>query len=343
MTTHMGSRIATSVHGVLTGKGADIIIIDDPLKAAEALSATVREGVNRWYGNTLCSRLNSKTDGAIIAIMQRFHENDLAGHVLSQEPWDVLSLPAIAESDETHRIITPFGERTVHRQKGDVLHPERESLESLEQRRLIIGEYNFAGQYQQSPAPLGGGIVKREWLKSYTPAELPASFEYIVQSWDTAAKATELADYSVCTTWGVHDKNAFLFDVCRRKMNYPELKCKAVELAQLHKPRAILVEDKSSGIQLIQELAAIGIYGVTPCTPTLEKAVRLHMLTGSMQTGRVRIPERALWLDDFIAELITFPRARHDDQVDSMTQALNWIQNIGCEPGFLVWMRQQGF
>ena len=129
MTTDQGFRMATSVGGVLTGRGADFIVIDDPLRPEEALSQTQRINVNRWFDNTLRSRLNDKASGCINIVMQRLHQDDLVGHVLEQENWEVLSLPAIAEQDEEYRIETPLGRCRYHRYVGEALHPERESLE----------------------------------------------------------------------------------------------------------------------------------------------------------------------------------------------------------------------
>src|SRR5882757_2804652 len=197
ITTGQGYRLATSTGGVLTGRGADIIIIDDPLKPEEALSDAQRKAANEWYDHTLYSRQNDKRRGAIVIIMQRLHEDDLVGHVLGQEQWEILSFPAIAEKDEEHRIETILGPRRFTRRRGEALHPDREPLEVLDRIRRTIGEYNFAGQYQQSPAPLGGGLVKAEWFKRYRENELPERFDRIVQSWDTANKATELSDFSV--------------------------------------------------------------------------------------------------------------------------------------------------
>ena len=158
--TH-GFRLATSVGGVLTGRGGDFIIIDDPLKPDEAVSDTQRDAVNQWYENTLYSRLNHKATGCIIIIMQRLHEDDLVGHLVKQGGWKVLKFPAIAVEDETHVISTQLGQRTVQRRVGEALHPERESLDTLESIRRTLCEYNFSGQYQQEPAPLGGGMVKQ--------------------------------------------------------------------------------------------------------------------------------------------------------------------------------------
>jgi hypothetical protein len=203
VTTRQGYRLATSNGGVLTGRGADVILIDDPLKPEEALSATQRQAANDWFSHTLYSRQNDKRSGAIVIIMQRLHEDDLVGHVLAQEPWEVVCFPAIAEQDEVHEIETLWGPRRFTRQRGEALHPGREPLATLDQIRRIVGEYNFAGQYQQSPAPLGGGMVKADWFKRYCEKEKPERFERIVQSWDTANKASELSDYSVCTTWAL--------------------------------------------------------------------------------------------------------------------------------------------
>jgi hypothetical protein len=138
VTTQGGFRLATSVGGVLTGRGADFIIVDDPLKPDEALSETQRKAVNDWFDHTVYSRLNDKRTGCIIIIMQRLHEDDLVGHVLEQENWEHVRLPAIAQEDETHVIESPFRTRTVFRRAGEALHPERESLTVLEKLRRTI-------------------------------------------------------------------------------------------------------------------------------------------------------------------------------------------------------------
>jgi hypothetical protein len=250
ITTGQGYRLATSTGGVLTGRGADIILIDDPLKPEEALSQAQRRATNEWYDHTLYSRQNDKQHGAIVIIMQRLREDDLVGHVLAQEPWEVLSFPAIAEADEVHHIETIWGPRCFTRRQGEVLHPDREPLETLEHIRRTIGEYNFAGQYQQSPAPLGGGLVKAEWFRRYRENERPERFDRIVQSWDSANKATELSDFSVCTTWGVRGKDLFLLGAFRRRLEYPALKRAAREQQSQFDANVVLIEEKASGTQL---------------------------------------------------------------------------------------------
>ena len=163
VTTRGGFRMATSVGGVLTGRGADLILIDDPVKPSDAMSESRRTAANDWFDGTLYSRLNDKTKGVIVIVMQRLHEDDLVGHVLKREGWEILSFPAIAASDEVHVVETPVGAKEFRRREGEALHPERELLETLAQIRATIGAYNFAGQYQQTPAPAGGGIVKEAW------------------------------------------------------------------------------------------------------------------------------------------------------------------------------------
>ena len=326
ITTRQGYRLATSTGGVLTGRGADIILIDDPLKPEEALSEAQRQAANDWFDHTLYSRLNDKRHGAIVIIMQRLHEDDLVGHVLGQEQWEILSFPAIAEKDEEHRIETILQPKCFRRRQGEALHPDREPLEVLDRIRRKIGIYNFAGQYQQSPAPLGGGLVKAEWFRRYRENELPERFDRIVQSWDTANKVTELSDFSVCTTWGVKDKNLFLIGVFRRQLEYPALKRAVREQQRLFGATEVLIEDKASGTQLIQELITEGCYGVTRYQPTGDKTMRLHAQTATIENGFVRIPEAAPWLAEYLHEMTVFPKGKHDDQADSTAQFLDWFK-----------------
>jgi predicted phage terminase large subunit-like protein len=326
ITTRQGYRLATSNGGVLTGRGADIILIDDPLKPEEALSDAQRQAANEWFSHTLYSRLNDKRHGAIVIIMQRLHEDDLVGHVLTQEPWEVIRFPAIAEEDEVHEIETIWGPRTFARGQGEALHPEREPLDTLDQIRHTIGEYNFAGQYQQSPAPLGGGMVKKEWFKFYGEKDRPESFDRVVQSWDTANKATDLSDYSVCTTWGIKGKNLYLLSVLRKRLEYPDLKRAVREQQRLFNANVVLIEDMASGTQLIQELIVDGCYAVTKYKPECDKVMRMHAQTAVIENGFVYVPQTAPWLAEYLHEMAVFPKGKHDDQVDSTAQFLDWLK-----------------
>jgi predicted phage terminase large subunit-like protein len=339
VTTEQGYRLSTSVGGVLTGRGADYIIIDDPLKPTEALSAALRNAANEWYDSTLFSRLNNKSTGRIMLIMQRLHQDDLVGHVQAREGWKILSFPAIAERDEEFLIQTPYGDRRFTRKEGELLHPERESLGTLKQIRATVGEYNFAGQYQQAPAPLEGGLVKKAWLKYYLPSDLPAEFDQVIQSWDTANTPSELSDYSVCTTWGLRKKRIYLLDVYRKKVNYPDLKRAVKELARAHSATVVLIEDKASGTQLIQELVNNGLRIVKAVKPEGNKVMRFNAITATIDNGFVHLPKDAPWLPEYVSEITTFPGAKYDDQADSTSQALAWMNQIAPEPGFLEYVK----
>jgi predicted phage terminase large subunit-like protein len=340
-TTLHGFRLATSVGGVLTGRGGDVIIIDDPLKPEEALSETQRRFANEWYDHTLVSRLNDKKEDCIILIMQRLHEDDLVGHVLAQESWDVVSFPAIAEQHQEIWIETLFGPRRFMRHAGDVLHPERESRETIDGIRRTIGEYNFAGQYQQAPAPLGGGLVKEVWFQRYEPGDLPEKFDQVLQSWDTANKPTELSDYSVCTTWGIKNRRLYLLHVLRKRMDYPNLKRAVREQWQAYGATVILIEDKASGTQLIQELIEEGVHPVTRYKPDGDKLMRLHAQTATIENGFVYLPREAHWLAEYLHEITTFPNGKHDDQVDSTSQALAWTKQGSSAEAWIEFIRQQ--
>jgi predicted phage terminase large subunit-like protein len=329
-TTAGGYRLSTSISGVLTGRGADIIVIDDPLKADDALSESRRRSVNEWYDNTLRSRLNNQEKGAIIIVMQRLHADDLVAHVQEHESWDVLSFPAIAEMDEMYDVLTPYGRRRIHRKTDEILQPTLLSATRLADLRRGMTEYNFAAQYQQDPQPPSGNIVKRKWLKFYGPPEKPERFDQIIQSWDTANKDTELSDYSVCTTWGVVRNHLYLLDVYRRKLDFPSLKRAVLDLARLHKAKLVLVEDKASGTQLIQELRA-GHFSIVKEAPAMDgdKIMRLHSQTAKIEGQFVLFPKEAPWLEAYLAELISFPNSKYDDQVDSTVFALAWSTSSG--------------
>jgi predicted phage terminase large subunit-like protein len=183
-------------------------------------------------------------------------------------------------------------------------------------------------------------MVRLEWFKTYNDGEQPANFDLVFQSWDTAVKATELSDYSVCTTWGKKGENLYLLDVVRRQMEYPELKRMVRERARTLKATTVLIEDKSSGAQLLQELIREGLRGVTRYEPKMEKIMRMHSVTSTIENGFVHLPEKANWLDEYRHELATFPKGKYDDQCDSTSQALDWVKtsrkNYDCE-----WFKHQ--
>src|SRR5580704_14692197 len=318
--TARGFRLATSVGGTLTGRGGDIIIIDDPLKPDDALSETKRTGANLWFTNTLLSRLDDKRTGAIVVVIQRVHIDDLTGFLLAQsDEWDVLSLPAVAYADEA---IPVWGGCTYHRKLGEALSPEREPLQVLDALKLQIGSDAFSAQYQQSPAPPGGAMVKRHWIKRHS--ELPPTSDrlFTLQSWDTASKGGPDNDWSVCTTWIVTRKKLwYLIDVWRQRVDYPALKQNVQILSKKWSARRVLVEDTGAGTSLVQELRG-WVSGIVAVKPDGDKASRMAVASAKFEAGQVLLPERASWLPDLEAELFVFPGSRHDDQCDSISQAL---------------------
>ena len=270
--------------------------------------------------------------------MQRLHMNDLVGHILPLDQWKVVRLPAIAEEHELHVIDTPYGRRTFRRDPGGVLHPARQPIEVLNELKASMSDYDFAGQYQQRPVPLGGGMIKQEWFLRFDRL-YPPSFDRSIQSWDTASTPGTLGDFSVCTTWGLAKDKYYLLNVFRERLGYPELKQAVVEQARLFRPDSILIEDKSSGTALIQDLRAAGVHNVESYKPKGDKIIRMHAQTATIKSGFVFVPEEAHWVDEYLNEMTSFHYGKHDDQVDSTSQFLDWARVI--EPPFLTYMRRE--
>jgi predicted phage terminase large subunit-like protein len=323
-TTMGGGRLATSIGGTLTGRGGDVIIIDDPHKPDEANSDTMRESVVEWFSTTLASRLNDKKNGAILTVMQRLHQYDLAGMLLETGEWDQLCIPAIASRDE---IIPLTGGRTYARAEGEALHAQREPLEELLRIKASIGSTLFEAQYQQQPLPAKGNIIKAEWLMTYMEAPKHAR---IVQSWDTASKTEERCDYSVCITAAVVKRKVYVLDVWRERAEFNGLYAMTKQLARRWNPSALLIEDAGNGTALLQHLRNNEPRGVpSPLgrKPKLDKLTRLEGATPMIEAGDLLLPREAPWLATFKAELLGFPSTRHDDQVDALSQLLSWVDN----------------
>jgi len=324
VTSAGGSRYATSVGGTLTGRGADLIIVDDPLKAEEAMSESARRRVIDWFGGTLVSRLNDKERGPIIVIMQRLHEDDLAGHLLEHGNWQHLDLPAIAIEDGTI-LIGP--DKPFVRRVGDVLHPERESHAALDRIKAEIGSLRFSAQYQQRPVPVAGNLIKRDWFRFYNEAPEPGPGDRIVQSWDIATMIGETNDYSVCTTWRMVKSDYYLLDVFRGRLSYPDLRRKVVALCARYNADTIVIEDAGPGMQLLQDLhhdLPAGMPRPIGAKPDGSKMDRMLAQSAKIEAGHVHLPKQADWLASFLLELLAFPHGRQDDQVDSVSQLLNW-------------------
>lgn len=320
MTTRRGGRFATSVGGTLTGRGGNLIIVDDPMKPEEACSEAARRRVAHWFETTLLSRLNDKMDDAIIVVMQRLHIDDLAGVLSQKGGWERLELQAIAENEQEIAI----GCREMrHREIGDVLHPAREPFSALEALKTAMGTFDFSAQYQQRPVPLEGNMIRRSWLKFYEVEPAPKPGDILVISWDTANKASELANYSVGTSWLVQGDNCYLLDLVRERYDFPALKRAVLSLKEQWSGATILIEDKGSGTSLIQDLRSDAV-PVIAINPDLDKMTRLYSVQPKFEAGSVHFPKSASWLPALMEELLAFPNYRNDDQVDSISQALAW-------------------
>jgi predicted phage terminase large subunit-like protein len=267
------------------------------------------------------SRLDSKENGIIIVVQQRVHLNDLSGYLMESGDWEALSLAAIAEQDET----IALSDNEFHvRRAGEALHPELESLASLQNLQRQIGSDVFAAQYQQSPVPPGGAMIRREWLRYYDKLPERTYRTRIIQSWDTASKDGAQNDWSVCTTWMLKDHCYYLIEVTRGRYEYPRLKATAIALAQKYRPQCVLIEDASTGTALAQELKSIHFGGATNLVPIeRDKIGRLYVNQAKFEAGLVQFPRAAPFLAELEAELLSFPQGKNDDQVDSISQALS--------------------
>lgn len=327
-----GYRLATSVGGTLTGRGGNIIIIDDPMKPLEALSDAKRQLVKQWYNGTLLSRLDNKKDDVIILIMQRVHVDDLVAHVLDGEEWEVLKLPAIATEDERFLL---SDKRWVGRLAGEPLHPVHEPLVTLQNLKKSMGSLAFSAQYQQAPVPPEGNLIKWRYFTVFDEPPAAKTGDQILQSWDSATTLGNGSDWSVCTTWLQQKKRYYLLNVFRERLEFPELKQAVFRQATKYGAKTVLVEDAGIGTGLIQALRREGGIHVVPIKPTGCKAERLAAQLSVIEAGDVLIPRRAPWLDPFREECCAFPGGKHDDQVDSMSQFLNWAERPRPRAGVL--------
>ncbi len=319
-TDQNGCRIGTTVGGSVTGLGANWIIIDDPHNASEAQSEPARNKVKHFFQHTLLSRLNNPADGRFLLVMQRLHEADLAGHLLGQGVWRHLKLQARATEDAQ----IPVGPRLIHDVRdGDLLHPQLLPAHWLDAQKNAMGSAAFEAQYQQQPAPAEGNMIKREWLR-YCDAP-PRDSGRVTLSFDTATKDNTENDYSVCTVWlDVQDRH-HLINVWRDKVNFPTLRRKVLDLIDVFRPHAVLIEDAGSGSALIQELHSRGVPAIARKAKD-PKVVRLNSASAFIESALMWLPKEAPWLDNLEAELLGFPGARYDDQVDSLSQYFNWIR-----------------
>ena len=320
-TTSGGFRLTTSVGGSLTGRGGDLIIVDDPLNASEAASKASRERVNDWFRSTVLTRLDNPTSGTMVIVMQRLHVDDLSGAVLGQGGWDHLSLPAIAPED---RIIDRGRGKSFTWRQGEPLHSARLPLSELDRLKAAIGSAAFSAQYLQAPIPAEGAMLKKTWLKFVDVIPTRRSGDIVIQSWDTALKAKDSNDYSVGLTFlKLGPNEVYLIDIVRSRMEFPELMERVVREASNQSPKAILIEDHGSGTSLIQFVKP-KVPGVIGISHQSDKETRMYAATPLLEGELLYLPKSAPWLDDFLDEYLAFPNGKHDDQMDALSQFLNW-------------------
>lgn len=325
-----GEYFAAGVGGGITGRRFDIGLIDDPVKSRkEADSPTYRESTWQWYTGDF--RTRQKPGAAIIIIQTRWHEDDLSGRILPAdyafesgwitardgEKWFVLNFPAICER----------GDDGTGRGIGEPLWPGYISLQMLEQEQISQGSRNWAALYQQRPRPSEGGMFKEAWCRTRWN-HIPVEAKTCVHSWDTAQKAGELNDPSAGTVWqfGRGAVGYWLRESITERLEYPSLKRRVIGLAERDNPAAILIEDKSSGQSLIQDLRESTSLPIIAIEPLKDKIFRANEVSAMVESGLVHLPERAPWLVDFEGEFFGFPVSTHDDQVDSTTQFLKWVR-----------------
>lgn len=321
ITTEHGYRYAAGMSGSILGRGADLIVVDDPIKATDALSQAERRRVNEAFDNTLYTRLNDKRTGAIVLIMQRLHEDDLVGHVTAAGDWEVVSIPAIAPEDHRYQLSDDPADVYLRR-AGEVLYP-REPRDVLEAIRRAQGSLTFSAQYQQAPVPPQGNIVKREWLRFYT--QRPSQFDLTVVSWDTASTISETADFSVGTVWGAKGLDFYLLDLVRDRFEVPELRREVLRLSREWGSDQTVIEDTDIGRAITQDLRRAGESRAILRRPRFDKEARFLAQSARFESGQVHVPQDAPWLATWLDELLAFPNGRHDDQVDSTSQALDYL------------------
>ena len=300
--------MAAGVGGPITGRGANVALIDDPIKNwQDAQSVVLRDRAWNWYKTTLRTRL--APGGAIVLVMTRWHEDDLAGRIIADmaeggEQWDIVKFPAYNESTDSY------------------LWEARYSRDEYAATKKALGSHLWSAMYQQEPHPEEGGILKRTWWKYYRKA--PSNFDIVIQSWDMTFKDLQTSDYVVGQVWGKTKGDFYLLDQFRARVDMPGTG-RALKSLSAKWPRAWqkLVEDTANGPAIIQSLRH-EVPGLVPVHPKESKIARAYSVTPLMESGNVYLPDPSIcaWIHDFVEECSAFPNGTHDDQVDACAQAL---------------------
>lgn len=318
-TKYGGGMMTAGVGGPITGRGADLAIIDDPVKNWEdAISTVKRETAVNWFNSTFYTRL--EPNASIIILMTRWHEGDLAGWLIDEheDDWQVINMPAIAEENDV-----------LGREVGQALCPERYDIDALKRILRAVKDRVFNSLYQQRPAAQEGNIIRRDWIKYYkVKPEYP---DEIIQSWDFAIKDKETADYTAGQVWARKGADMYLYDRVKEHAGFPK-QIKMVKEMSAKYPDAYLklIEDFANGSAIIAALEK-EIFGLVPIRPSTDKMIRLVSVAAIWESGNVYLPDPSIapWVTAFVEEVCAFPNAKNDDEVDAMTQALNRLVQPG--------------
>lgn len=339
-----GSMFATSIGGAVTGKGADVIVVDDPHDPLKAESDALRSTAIEYFRKTLPTRLNNKKTGAIVVVMQRLHEKDVSGYVLEQGGYTHLKLPA--EVEKRTVVHFPMSCREIVREPGSLLWPEREGPDEIAAIKKELGSYAYSGQYGQDPTPSEGGMFKRQWWRfwchpgqEFPPVEIKSGSKFIyiepeplpkrldqqIQSWDCTFKDSDGSDFVCGQVWGRFKANKYLLDQKKDRMDIIKTMESIVDFrTKFPRARAVLVEDKANGPAVIQMLRR-KVSGMIPVNPEGGKIARASAVAPEVEAHNVYLPHPLIapWVTEFINTCAGFPKVINDDEVDAMSQALN--------------------
>ncbi len=326
--TARGHCVGVGMLGTVTGKGGDYVLVDDPHNPKKAESDLERESTINAFDSTFTTRLDNKKTGRMIVVMQRLHHKDLTGHLLAKraegENWTHLNLPAEAPKKTVVRF--PISGKRLVREKGEILHPQREGKAELAAAKVSLGSYNYAGQYDQNPTPRAGGIFKKHFWRYYTAR--PEKFDEQIQSWDLAFKDLTTSDFVVGFALGRIGADVYVLDMIRAQMGL-KASIGAVGTMSTRWPLTMLklVEDKANGPALVDMLKS-KISGLVLENPEGSKLERAALVEPMCEAGNVHWPhpDTHPWVKQAIAELAAFPKGDHDDVVDALTQGLKRLQ-----------------